>query len=661
MLTGSMYEAFFGLKDQPFRLTPDPDYLFMSAKHREAFAHLLYGVNEGSGFVAITGEVGAGKTTLVRALLREAESNVTVIYIVNPVLTSTELLQTINSELGLPSSSTSRKELVEALARFLRDNQAKGGRTVIIVDEAQNLDPVVLEQLRLLSNLETETEKLIQIVLVGQPELRTLLERHDLRQLNQRVTVRWHLDKLDRAETFEYVRHRMGVAGATTDLFEPRAVDLIYRYSDGVPRLINILGHRALLVAFTRSKGKVGPAEIAGAAKELGHGSGPVRTRGGRQIYQVATVVALAVTVGFAAFYMVTPAGFAPVSPAAKPLMPARLATQTAAVDSEASAPEQPVAEPPTVRPSELAAAAPAVIVATPTPVASVEVPAPEMPTVADAATPVGEVEFPSAPAVPADPVAGTPTVVEAPAAEVDTPEVVPEVVVAEPTTPPLLTASQGATALASRSAFELAADSLSRLLYLWEAPALGPLELRADALDLAAIADSRSLRYMSAQMTPAFLAALDLPAVLEIDIPARGESAYVLLERYDREANEMTLVGGRRLAADTVLEWWTGRTHIVWHDTHQLGANLGPGSGGPRVRTLQTLLREIGIYDGPSNAKFDALTENSVRRFQETRHVVADGIAGPVTQILLYNSLSSTKRPRLSGEDGAGTPGLVQ
>ncbi len=642
-----MYEAFFGLRDQPFRLTPDPDYLFMSAKHREAFAHLLYGVNEGSGFVAITGEVGAGKTTLVRALLREAEDNVTVIYIVNPVLTSTELLQTINGELGLPSASTSRKELVEALAGFLRENKAGGGRTVIIVDEAQNLDPVVLEQLRLLSNLETETEKLIQIVLVGQPELRTLLERHDLRQLNQRVTVRWHLDKLDRTETFEYIRHRMGVAGATTELFEPRAIDLIHRYADGVPRLINILGHRALLVAFTRSKGKVGPAEIAAAARELGHGSGPVRAPRGRQLYQVAAVLALAVTVGFAAYYVVTPGGPAPLAP-----YPATERAPVPPAVAEAPAAPEPAAA--ADRPVEVAGQAVEAEVAAvdAQPEAPAEPSAESQPPAADTPEPVAAEAAPQAapqdpedePFETAEPAAGTEPV--AVAAEV---AVVPEV-----EEPRVLTAEEAALAFADRTAFELAAESLSRLVGAWKASPLGPLELRADALDLAAIAEARGLRYMSAQMTLAFLATLDLPAVLELDLPTREDAAYVLLEKYDRAEGIMTLVGDRRVPSEPVIDWWTGRAHIVWRDPRGLGGNLGPGSGGPRITMLQQMLGEAGIYDGPATGMFDALTENAVRRLQEARHVVADGIAGPVTQILLYNSIPGSERPRLAPDDGA-------
>jgi general secretion pathway protein A len=664
-----MYQSFFGLKDQPFRLTPDPTYLFMSAKHREAFAHLLYGVNEGSGFVAVTGEVGAGKTTLVRALLREADDNVTVIYIVNPVLTSTELLQTINAELQLPSSSTSRKELIESLSAFLHRNQEAGGRAVVIVDEAQNLEPVVLEQLRLLSNLETETEKLIQIVLVGQPELRTLLDRHDLRQLNQRVTVRWHLDRLDRSETVEYIRHRLGVAGATSELFDSRAVDLIYRYSEGVPRLINILSHRSLLVAFTRSVGKVGGSEVTAAAKELGHGSGPVRMKRGRGLYQAAAIASVTALAAGAAFYLSSPTGLSPfderpVSSSPRPLFPDHAsepapepaAVAPVAVEAAAPAPSEPAP----VQPAAVVAAPPTTLPVVEPPVeapieeiAELENPADPGAAaaveVADLGDPpaIGDIGYADPATEPQDPVAQAPAEV-APAVA----EVVPPVPDVTPVDPDVLLAE-----LAVPTPFEAAAESLSGLLELWGTAPLAPLELRADALDLAAIADSRGLRYMAAQMNTAFLTALDLPAVLEIELPDREQSGYVRVESWQPSADLAVLARGRRVSASKLKEWWNGRAHVLWRDSRSLGDNLGPGSGGPRVRTLQVVLAEIGFLDAEATGLFGALTENAVRRFQETHHVVADGIVGPVTQILLYNSLPGEVRPRLLEVVGGDEP----
>src|SRR5436853_1373101 len=266
-----MYEAFYGLSEPPFRLTPDPHYLYLSTHHREALGHLLFGIREGTGFIAVTGDIGTGKTTLLRALLRDLEANTIVGYIFNPALSDLELLQTVNSEFSLPASSTSKKELVDELNRFLVAQKLAGKRVVIIVDEAQNLPPATLEQLRLLSNLETETTKLLQIVLVGQPELKQLLGRPELAQLNQRITLRWHLEPLDRAETARYIAHRLRIAGGpgTGDIFSPGALRLIYRYSGGVPRLINIAAHRALLAGYTREQRIISPALTRHVIAEL--------------------------------------------------------------------------------------------------------------------------------------------------------------------------------------------------------------------------------------------------------------------------------------------------------------------------------------------------------------------------------------------------------
>jgi general secretion pathway protein A len=303
-----MYERFFHLRDQPFRLTPDPAYLFLGTKHREGFAHLLFAMRDGNGFVAVTGEVGTGKTTLVRALLAETQNdNIAVCYIFNPVLTPVELLQTINAEFGLPARSNSKKQLTDTLNRFLVAQEADGGRAVVIVDEAQNLDREVLEQLRLLSNLETETQKLMQIILLGQPELRELLDRPDMRQLSQRVTIRWHLDALDRQETQKYVRHRLAVAGAKEGLFDAKAIDVLHDHAAGIPRLINIIAHRALLVAFSNGRDQVGANEVAAAAAELGQSRIPIHSAPRTWVYKAAAGTGVAMAAGVVALLLVLP------------------------------------------------------------------------------------------------------------------------------------------------------------------------------------------------------------------------------------------------------------------------------------------------------------------------------------------------------------------
>jgi general secretion pathway protein A len=267
-----MYLSFFGLNEKPFAITPDPRYLYMSERHAEALAHLLYGVTEAGGFIQLTGEVGTGKTTIIRSLLAQTPKNAEVALILNPKMTAPEFLLTICEELGIgvqDAATNSLKDLVDILSNYLLKAHSIGKRTVLVVDEAQNLAPDVLEQVRLLTNLETNTQKLLQIILIGQPELRELLGRNELRQLAQRITGRYHLDPLSRDETTAYVLHRLRVAGATTDIFSPFALREIYRLSGGVPRVINVICDRALLGAYTQDRHRITGPLVRSSASEV--------------------------------------------------------------------------------------------------------------------------------------------------------------------------------------------------------------------------------------------------------------------------------------------------------------------------------------------------------------------------------------------------------
>ncbi len=267
-----MYASFFGLSEKPFAITPDPRYLFMSERHAEALAHLLYGITEAGGFIQLTGEVGTGKTTIVRSLLERMPGHADVAVILNPQLTPLQFVLTICEELGIfvrDEDLESIKDLVDILNKRLLEAHAKGRRIVVIVDEAQNLSPETLEQVRLLTNLETRSQKLLQIILIGQPELREVLGRVELRQLAQRITARYHLSPLSREETCAYVNHRMRVAGCAVEVFSRAALREVHRLSDGIPRIINVICDRALLGAFTQEIHHITPALIRSAASEV--------------------------------------------------------------------------------------------------------------------------------------------------------------------------------------------------------------------------------------------------------------------------------------------------------------------------------------------------------------------------------------------------------
>ncbi|MEP7096220.1 MAG: AAA family ATPase [Dokdonella sp.] len=267
-----MYLEYFGLREAPFSITPDPRYVFLSERHRDALAHLLYGIGKGGsgGFVQLTGEVGTGKTTLCRLLLEQLPEHTRVALVLNPKLSPVELVETICEELKLDIAGKrgSLKGLTDTLNAFLLDAYAQGLRVVAIIDEAQNLSIESLEQVRLLTNLETPTQKLLQIILLGQPELREILDREELRQLAQRITARYHLTPLDATETETYVRHRMAVAGCARMPFSRLGLKALYQRSGGVPRLINIIADRALMAGYAREQSNLGERLVNRAADE---------------------------------------------------------------------------------------------------------------------------------------------------------------------------------------------------------------------------------------------------------------------------------------------------------------------------------------------------------------------------------------------------------
>jgi general secretion pathway protein A len=339
-----VYTDFFGLNEKPFAITPDPRYLYMSARHTDALAHLLYGISESGGFIQLTGEVGTGKTTLIRSVLEQLPAKADIALILSPQLTTIEFLATIVQELRCPSpTERTVKAYIDVLNAHLMQSHAEGRRVVLIVDEAQTLSPELLEQVRLLTNLETSKQKLLQIILIGQPELRELLDQVQMRQIAQRITGRYHLEPLTKDDTRAYVNHRLRVAGAQSDVFTKAAINALYRHARGIPRLINVIADRALLAAYTKDRRSVDARLVSAAAGEVFG----VRRRTPWWPAATATAGAAAVVFG------ITNLGDPPrvLEPKPEPFLsalPVRSAAEAAGVSFDPSAVTAVPAQPPT-------------------------------------------------------------------------------------------------------------------------------------------------------------------------------------------------------------------------------------------------------------------------------------------------------------------------
>ncbi len=338
-----MYLEYFGLAEAPFSITPDPAFVYLSQRHRDALAHLLYGIGQGGsgGFVQLTGEVGTGKTTLCRCLLEQVPENTRIALVLNPLMTPFELLAAICEELGIgltPENERSSKTMVDRLNHYLLGAHQAGERVVVVIDEAQNLSPEALEQVRLLTNLETSKEKLLQIVLLGQPELRDLLQRQSLRQLAQRITARYHLTPLGPQDSVSYVKHRMQVAGAARNPFRRSALKALYQRSHGVPRLINIIADRALVGAYAREQQDVDARLVHAAANEVQLGEPGI----GRSRWPWAMAAASGVVLAVATWFMlrvILPGPDGSPAAAGSPAMDQALASAQTAASNEQPAP----------------------------------------------------------------------------------------------------------------------------------------------------------------------------------------------------------------------------------------------------------------------------------------------------------------------------------
>jgi general secretion pathway protein A len=593
-----MYHEFYALREKPFSLSPDPRFLFLSDSHREALAHLLYGIEQGEGFIVITGEVGTGKTTLSRTLLQRIEPGTEVAFIFNPQLSASELLQSICAELGLPAADRTRREMMDALNRFLLAKKAEGRRVILLIDEAQNLPPDTLEQVRLLSNLETDTEKLLQIILIGQPELDAILDSPNLRQLNQRISVRWRLSALTALETRDYVKHRLRIAaGAPREIFTDLALREVHRRSGGIPRLVNLLCDRALLAGFAAGARSIGLSLVGQSDREVrGGGRGlaaPFRPSlldrllpaPAQQLLSAALLVSIGVL--------------------------AALVGQRLWLRDAASPPPVSAAPPP-------AAAQPA---------------PPPLP-------PLAAVPLPQAQLAALDP-------------PMDSirPEAVPPPRRARGPVPVQLS-----LALDQSSPAATTAAAVARMFMMWKGEYDGPSFLSLEeGLSLLEGAEISTLPVRQGEL--ATIERFNYPALIQLEAVDGAPRAVLLQEIRGDEVILVGLLGETpvRVPLAEVLERWTGDAYVAWRDFARLPELLAAGQTGDSVAWLQRSLHELGFLDRavPSGV-FDDATAEAVRALQRARNLGVDGTVGPFTKMVLYESLSAYAIPRLvRGEVG--------
>lgn len=581
-----MYESFFAFSERPFSIAPDPRFLYLSERHREALAHLVYGLNDAGGFVMLTGEVGTGKTTLCRSLLAQVPENIDVAFVLNPRLDAVELLETVCDELHIDTENArgSIKQLVDRINAHLLASNADGRSTVLLIDEAQNLSSDVLEQLRLLTNLETNERKLVRIILIGQPELADKLARPDLRQLAQRITARYHLEALKAPDTAAYVEHRLQVAGARSTLFNAAALRALHAASGGIPRLINVIADRALLGAYAGGKREITPQMVRKAAAEVTGSGAPQRWPAWAVAATTAGVLAACGLAAWA-FVLRTPEPAAPAVVVAPPPLPA---------PAPVAAPV-PASDPGDAGTSEAAWADEDPMLIGPP---------------ADAAAPEAA---PSAAAGTAD----------------DTRAVIRAQLPPWPDYVPRDESEDRAFAILFdrwRSPFEVASG---------ETPCT-----YARKVGLACLRGTGTLDE---------LLEVNRPAVLELSGTRSGVYSVALVAVGSNEVDVVIADRTYRVPRASLEQAWNGSYTLLWQLPPEYRGPIGAGAKGASVAWLRQQLQEVtgASLAGTAQDAFDAPLTSALRRWQESRGLVADGRAGPRTWIALHDA-TGLAAPRL-------------
>ena len=602
-----MYNHFFGFQERPFKLIPNPAYLYLSRSHEEALAHLQYAVTDGEGFVEITGDVGTGKTLLCRTFLENLGPNVESAYIFNPRMDALDLLKAINDEFGVPSGHDSKKALVDALNGFLMEKKAQGRRVILLIDEAQNLSKDVLEQIRLLSNLETTKDKLLQIILVGQPELGDILDSYELRQLGQRISLSCRLKALNFEETRQYIAHRIAVAAQKpADIFSSAAVRRIYRFSRGVPRLINIACDRALLTAYGLNRRRVSGRIARTALLELatrGEINRETMGSGKRNVFALAALCAVLV---MALLYQSDVGGY---------LGGMGVKNRAGALSSG-------------VRTSSRAGAE----------------------------KPVAARLQPSLPAAPAPPAAALPA-----APEAGSPASIPSPKPAATLQERLLSAK----GLSQGTAFPILLKCWGIAPNLQTGLSEIPSEIQNDMTFFSLAARQSGLTVTAVDQDLSRLVALNLPAILKLHHPLDRHPVYVILVKASSDA--MTLIFDEtgqpaEVSISDIMSAWSGNGFVFWKNFYNYKGIIAFSAPEEAIIALKLHLRAIGYNNIDMSGTFDTETQMTIKDIQARHGIPVDGFAGTLTQIVLYNETSSLEMPHLwepgtlaVGPDAAG------
>lgn len=591
-----MYNSFFGLREKPFKLVPNPDYLYLSRHHEIALAHLTYAVGQGDGFVVITGEVGTGKTTLCRNFLDRLDEKTASAYIFNPKLDSVELLTSICNEFGIRTNHSSLKQLLDVINGYLMLKNKEGSKVVLLIDEAQNLSVENLEMVRMLSNLETTRSKLLQIILVGQPELSDKLDSHELRQLAQRISLSAYLSPLNFNETTNYIHHRVHIAAQRAlTLFTPGACRLIYKYSNGIPRMINIACDRALLTAFSLEKQKVTAAITKIAIQELSS-RGRVINRSPHRKWPVLAGIALAAFIAIGALFL------------------NRDRINAFLIPPEGTAGDQKtaIAEPDPIRDSE-----------------RLSLKTYKINDIAPSSTPT---------AMGRSNEDRRPTVMTRPDSR--------------PKSENTLTDLLGALEHES-SRFA----AVGHLLELWRQPhpnmAQFPVTVGDEGyFDIAA--HQYGLRMHSIQSDWALVKHLNLPAIISLRPQNREQTVFGVLERWEHGVIHLRLDGLSSTVEtdlDTLLPFLKGAAYVYWKNIIGFDALIKEGAEEKAIDTVKGLLRRAGYDQIAINSVYDEKTQAAVLDFQKRNHIDPDGLIGPLTKILLIKETNAGNYPELSAQ----------